>query len=695
MMKKLILLPLLPICSSALAAINMQGASGLFNVPSASVIDYGTFSVSWDEQVNTPYDGYPNTINSSGNDFNFAVGLFPHVEVVGRSSTGKDTAGSSDLAFNMKLQLPYEFVEGLSFATGYLDLGGASAASNYNTKYVVSSYELGPLQATVGYGEVTGNRAIGTGRLGGAFGGLSLELTDWLRLIVEDDAYSMNKGFQLSLPEGWLPAEWDATFSWMKSSEEGVDNQTDWYGFALSLPLAHPFERELPKPVLGKSNKNFVSRQTAGVVTTEEYGGVYNSVADAESLDQLIQLRKILEQHQFERVKIQRRDGLWLVAFESERFTNNYIDAIGLAAGLVSEYLDDTHHFYLQFERIGVPVFGLEANAGEWQQFLQGKTAMPVSALEVLPKSKMLSSNQGQEFLELDRTPALLDIRPNITISPILATYVGTEWGVLDYTLAARADLVLPLWKGAAFNINRDWGVYDTKDYRSGERFGADAVQSGIKDRLFTQTVSVGKNLAAMFSYGQIYGNFNGGSLETSWVPGDGIHAFQLFASEFENKRDSKEKHRARIIRWEWYRPKWNSTFKVDIGTFFNNDDGFRLAYWQNIGDARVYIQLKQSEETEQAALGFVIPLNARSNIKRVANVQFKGSSFWGYGLSTVIGEKVNRLTTGENIFPTAVNNLKNTYLNDHRLSPSYVYANQERLRDVWLRYGGSGAFLE
>ena len=78
---------------------NMQGVSGLFNVPDASVIEFGKASLSFDRQVDGRTSADPR-LNDSGNDIVFGAGVFPHVEVAGRNVTGESTSGSSDLSFN-------------------------------------------------------------------------------------------------------------------------------------------------------------------------------------------------------------------------------------------------------------------------------------------------------------------------------------------------------------------------------------------------------------------------------------------------------------------------------------------------------------------------------------------------------------------------------------------------------------------
>jgi hypothetical protein len=111
-----------PTLALAQGNMNMQGVSGLLNVPDASVIEYGTATIAWDNQVDGRF-AKPRTLNATGNDINFAAGAFPHFEMVGRNVTGETTSGGSDLSFNLKLQLPWELLPGLNFAIGEIKAG--------------------------------------------------------------------------------------------------------------------------------------------------------------------------------------------------------------------------------------------------------------------------------------------------------------------------------------------------------------------------------------------------------------------------------------------------------------------------------------------------------------------------------------------------------------------------------------------
>ncbi|MGB1906327.1 MAG: YjbH domain-containing protein, partial [Spongiibacter sp.] len=140
---------LCPLAAAAQSNMNMQGMSGLFNVPDASVLEYGTAVLAHDRQVDGRF-ARPRTRNAAGNDMTISAGAFPHVEIVGRNVTTTTTTASSDLSFNIKLQLPWELIEGVDFAIGEMDLGGS--VNEYDTQFGVVTAQLGGFRTTIGFG---------------------------------------------------------------------------------------------------------------------------------------------------------------------------------------------------------------------------------------------------------------------------------------------------------------------------------------------------------------------------------------------------------------------------------------------------------------------------------------------------------------------------------------------------------------
>jgi hypothetical protein len=683
--------------------MNMQGVSGLLNVPDASVLEYGTATIAWDNQVDGRF-ARPRTLNDTGNDINFAAGAFPHFEMVGRNVSPETTTGGSDLSFNIKLQLPWELLPGLNFAIGEMDFGGS--VNEYDTKYAVATWQYGPIRTTLGAGTYDG-RVEGTGRLDGIYGGVEFAATDWLSVILEDDAYSLNTGIRLATPEHWLPGGWQASMLWMYSAEEGVDDRQDWYGLNVKIPLAAEYARVLPK-----DRPRSEAVLNSSYVITESYGKdellannpllAPPTATPAEAMSRLdaVNGEKALHDRfvaaNFEQVRVQKYGREWVVAFENVQYNANDIDALGVAAGVAAMSLPDGDRFYLQLEKYGVAIFGLGSEVVGWKAFLRGNGAIPDSEMVTAPANRLRrrSTDGGIFAASIKNSIDYLAFRPDVRIRPILSSTVGTEYGVFDYSLAARADVVLPLWQGAAFNVSRDWNVNDTEDFTREGIYGGvfynQRVTEGVKDRIFSQTFRHGQGFTSMVSYGRFYGLVDGASLESRWEPGDGRHRFKIIATDFEEKHRPENTHNARLWSYRYFAQSINTSVDITGGDFYNEDSGYRLEFTQHIGDVRLHLLYKKSEDNAFATLGFTIPLTPRKGMTRVAGVHVEGQANWAYGITTILGEQGNRLVFGPNIIPTVYNDLRNTYFSGDRLNAAYIRANQERLVDAWQRYGES-----
>jgi hypothetical protein len=690
--------------ANAQGHMNMQGASGLLNVPDASVLEYGTATIARDNQV----DGYYafSNLNATGNDIKFAVGAFPHVEMLGRNLTTTTTQGPSDLSFNIKLQLPWEILPGLSLAVGELDFGGS--VNLYDTKYAVATWQYGPVRTTLGAGSYDGEDNNITGRLDGVFAGIEFQATDWLSILLEDDVDSINTGVRLSTPASVLPPGWQASMTWMLSQEEGVDDRQDWYGFNLKIPLAQEYQRIIPK-----NQVRVAPAVTKSAVFEEQYGRdqlvIENPLiappqpSEAPTPRNLV-IRENGEQAltrrflaaDFEKVRVQQYGREWVIAFENVSLNNNVIDALAVAAGVAATTLPQGDRFYLQMEKFGIPVFGLGAEVGAWGEFLEGNGGLPESIMVVAPSSKLRNRNREGGFLvtSMKNTWDYMGFRPTVIIKPLISSTIGTDNGIFDYSLAARADVVLPLWPGAAFNISRDWSVDESKDYTQEGIYGGvfynNRITEGVKDRVLSQTIRHGSGFTSMISYGRFFGVNDGVSLESRWEPGDGRHRFRIIATDFEYKHDSTVTRNAKLASYRYFWQSTNSELNVTAGDFYNEDSGYRLDFAQHVGDTKLHLIYQKSEGTAFAGLGITLPLTPRKGMGRVAGVHIEGAPSWHYEVNTVVGEDLNRLVFGPNIIPTEYFNLRNGYFNGDRLSPAYVRANRERLREAWEMFGAA-----
>lgn len=676
----------------------MQGMSGLLNVPDASVLEYGTATVAWDSQVDGRFSRN-RKLNDRGNDINIGSGIFPYVEVVGRDVANRSTAGGSDLSFNLKWQLPWELSHSVSFAIGEQDFGGS--VNEYDTKYAVTTWQYGKFRSTLGFGQYDG-RVGQTLRLDGVFGGVEYAATNWLSLIVEDDGYSQNTGVRLSTPAYVFPLGWKASMLWMFSGEDGADGRNDWYGFNVKIPLGQKYQRVLP------SKQPRVAVATRSIKVIDEAYGINSELENKPLLhssnsdlhnpsvrlpkENEAQLKHELMLAGLEKVRVQRYGREWLIAFENLSYSNA-VDALAVAIGMAAFILPEGDRFYLQLEKYGIPVFGLGGDVVAWRAFMDGGS-MPESVMIAAPTNRMRrrSVDGGVIKSTFNEVKDYLAFRPTVMLKPVVSSTLGTEYGVFDYSLAARADVVIPLWQGAAFNISKDWSVQETDDFTKGGIYGgvfrAQRVPDGVKDRVINQTFRLGRGFTTMISYGRFFAVNDGLSLESRWEPGDGRNRFSVILTDFEDKFDPRITRNARLASWRYFFQSTNSEVNFTAGEFYREDSGYKVDFTQHIGDTRLHLMYKKSEGNAFAGIGFTVPLTPRKDLGRVAKIQFTGTPSWRYEINTILGEQGNRLVFNPNVIPTKFFNLRNGYFNGDRLNPAYIRANQERLREAWQTFG-------
>jgi hypothetical protein len=360
---------------------------------------------------------------------------------------------------------------------------------------------------------------------------------------------------------------------------------------------------------------------------------------------------------------------------------------------MAASILPEGDRFYLQLEKYGIPVFGLGGEVGAWDAFMNSRGGLPESVMIAAPTSK-LRRRSGVNVVQstFEDVKEYLAFRPTVMLKPILSSTLGTEFGVFDYSLAARADVIVPLWQGAAFNISKDWSVQETDDFTKDGIFGGvfrgQRVPDGVKDRVISQTFRLGRGFTTMISYGRFFTVNDGVSLESRWEPGDGRNRFRVILTDFEDKHDPRITRNARLASWRYFFQSTNSEINLTAGEFYSEDSGYKIDFTQHIGDTRLHLIYKKSEGNNFAGVGFTIPLTPRKDVGRFAGVQLTGTPSWRYDINTILGEQGNRLVFGPNVIPTEFFNLRNGYFNGDRLSPAYIRANQERLREAWQTFG-------
>jgi hypothetical protein len=654
------------------AYLSFQGSTGLFNVPNALVTAEGTADLLYTNQVDSRWSGrvpWSDTYLAS-------FGLIPFAEGGIRLTEARGAA--RDLSANLKFQIPFLPDWAPRIAVGVQDYGGA--APYFRSRYGVLSQDLGPLRLTLGHGR-------GPDRLKGTFGGVELQVLDWLHLLGEHNTVDRNLGLRLLTPRGWLPGE--ARLGALVKQTLGSSRRHTDLGFTLKVPLGirsprvsdpgsfrgsrpgRPVERiEPPAGPLP-----FTSPRLAPDLTTPDVRGFLGT------------LERTLVDQGLENVRVGTQGTVLVVTYENHRFNHNELDALGLVMGtaLASPPASFTA-FRVQVLRQQLQVLRVEGPTAPFKAFFaeSGSTGL-------------LDCRQLGSLLRVSGDPAATDVawlgparngsplRVRLALYPGLDTAVGTEVGVFDYRLSLLPDLRVDLWKGATLNARWDVPVSWSENYRWEGMFGGKGTRTRLDRVMLQQALPLAPGLVTQFGAGQYEPQVRGWMNETRWAPGSGQHELHLSAGQFRPR--SGDLTKVLVGTYRYYLPRLDAVLEATYGSFYNRDHGYRLELRRFFGDTALSVFYARTTY-QIAGFSLSVPLTPRRDM-RAGLVQVTGADRWSYGLYSVIRNPVgtNPVVSGLAKTLTTPQGLDQAYANSDRLSAAYLLEHLPRLREAYLRW--------
>jgi len=277
---------------AAAAQVNVEGVSGLIDVPTAEVVSEGSAVFAMGRYLRRAKD---RTNNAIARTYTVTVGYLPGLEVAARFADYPglpDTQGATnymDRSVSLKYQLYHD--EDWSFAIGTLDLGGQSI--NNQAYYGVATYS--------GVPNLSLSAGAGTDRFSGVFGGARYAPVPWLSVLGEYDTAKLGYGLEARPLKGL-------------TLKAGMSNGHGAFSGSYSVPLD-------PRGCAGVCDGVDIPR------CAEEY-------PDAQS--QVCAVRDALAEESFENVVVGAGDGTLFVEYESRRFLAQ-MDAMGVAATLCAQ----------------------------------------------------------------------------------------------------------------------------------------------------------------------------------------------------------------------------------------------------------------------------------------------------------------------------------------------------------------------
>jgi hypothetical protein len=557
--------------------VSYTGRTGTLFLPNAYTAEQGEFSYQYNTFAEEYYkDRYSDTFN-----YVMTIGVTPFLEVGGRLAEYNNnevrsngvTAGKRDLSGNIKLRLPKLGGVMPDFAIGMNDVSGE--AVNFRSQYIVASKKLGKGVYTAGY--ASGDDSDISGNNGG-FASVEYNFSNQLSVMAE----YMSSGYNLGASYDFshllkLPVTLTAS---MPFSKEADNNDELVVGVALKIPLTSEAE----------------NKAAADKVTL--------SFGDAK--EDLNSLAVVLARYGLERVSVGENDKKEIViAYENKVYNHSYLDALGLIVGTTLEYVDQSRvvNIVLLDNKVAKLAARYPLSAAK-EYFVKNNIVSKGFFLGRLQAWYPSQSYLADKNIEWVAGPVLGNKTWfDISLQPKVRTAIGTEWSEGEYSLALRADLDVPLWKGGSAHIAATAPVSNSTLYDDGRVFSQSRHLSGVQEALLQQVVKPARKATMTGSVGLMEVQNNTYYLAQSDMnlsSESGNTNLYVKAAVFEAK-DSDDSVDVAIASIRQELPKYGVGAELAYGQFFEGDKGARLDLSRDLGSADIsaYVKYIDNDDIE------------------------------------------------------------------------------------------------
>ncbi len=680
---KLLFLLLLFLNTSSLTAsqINIQGMSGLVNIPDASVMDKGQAQIQLSNIFENKRSSYTSNHYERGVNENVLLGIFDNVELAWRNN-GRKFSGGSDMSFNIKWQLPF-FKEWFDIALGIQDLGGAS--NYYDAEYIVISKTIGFTKLSAGYSHSFSD----SGPMNGSFYGMEILPLPWLAVNVEYDGADVNRSLNLSTPSSWMSDNKKLTFTVAQMDETVTAGDNLFYAISFSFPLganrAKNDSSGINQIINSSINEFSFSTQSTHTLLLEDNQPEKSTIITKAWTDELYQR---IKSYGFDNVNLGTNSQTLVLRFESTVFNANSLDALGVVLGAVSEYAPESFKKYsVTMQKNGINQVTLQGNISGYRHFIQ------TGVLNDMPEIITTPNEVNDETLWLKKDDGTLT--PKLTLSPSLISTIGTEVGMLDYSLALNTQLEIPLSKGLSFYSSADILLSNSGDFENGI-FKSQAKKSQLMDIYLSKTFSPATQSFDQLQLGIMrYNNdrYIFAQNEAQWSSLDGIHQLNATAGRYLGI-DNSYNLPVLLGSYRYYWDEKDIRLKLSVGQFLGQDQGYKIEADYLFDDTVIKLNFRHTKLMNSnvnavmvAGIGFSVPLTSRQEKTHLSHIQITGIPSWYYSVNSRVGDDHNGLAYNVADIPMIKNNINNQYLNIDRLFEAYISKHMNRLRDAYITY--------
>lgn len=641
--------------------ISPQGYSGGAMTPSADVIGYGFGAIAFDRQL-------PGAAAPKGFNYQTGWGLFPGLEIVGRLATQDIDCNMfrrgecppdiiRDFSASVKYALPLPWDQsGPRVALGVTDLGGA--ATYFRSGYWVASQRLGPFDLSLGMAQ----KKVSTAPLDGKFFSLKTQVAEAIALQIEQS----NGG-------SWASVSYGAPVPFTRNSKialrytKRVDDTplttASWLGLSLSIPI------DINGVSDGQRAKSALERKKYIVAAKPE------------------QLQQRLSQAGFYSPQVLRDGVSTHISVENQSYAWNAIDAFAeaLAAAVAADYNDGEREIVIQVTQRGIPLASLRGSVACAKEWLERAFECEDTAGRLRFESKV--SDVPTKWMDWR------NLRPELVVSPLISSLIGSEAGAFDYDLAWNANLTLSLYRGGVIELNRQFPAKaNTDDFDKGGPFYSARFRTATTRKLFHHYHHIPQlQTHIKASLGTINTVWDGWQLETYSASQSGAHRLSISTGRFENEalKGPSAVRTPQLLSYRYMPSAWPVVdSELTLGEFWGGDSGylFTQRFW--FGDTTLSAYLRRSKMPNQADyvsfFGFRVTVPLTPRVLRTGPfVGIRGTSQFNYAAETKVFEKDNKITPGYGVIPNVGEPLAVT-LNRDRMGTAYLNANRYRLHSAF-----------
>ncbi|MDC0435177.1 hypothetical protein OAM69_06000 [bacterium] len=577
-------------------SITFTGVTGPLSTPDALIAPTASFVYQFNEFMEQRFADE----NSQGRNHVFTLGVFKRLELGGRLTdfdafgpefdvNGFQT-GRRDLSGNIKVNL-LDAPDLFAFSVGAIDFAGL--AQNFSSTYGVASFIHKGL--TLSGGVAGGDNPT----FNGFFASVNYDVNRFFSLRSElDTSGNVNAGAMGKVRIGSRLS--------LNASIATIDSD-----FSAGIGFSYLLRSPEFQPI------------TVDYDATE--ASIDASENTTETTDDLIDLRNTLARDGFQNIRLgQRGDDEVVLDLENKLFYHSDYDALTQARYRANEKLGEGTTVNLALLQQGIPKFRIRFDTPSGR-------AEPVLAVE--------SASQRNDTAWLPPSGFYNRSWADFSLEPQLVSAIGTEVGLVDFSLAARVGVAIPLWRGAKAVAKYVVPLAESDNFDTGGVFERSAFKSTLERVLLVQYFPLFNRVHTQVELGKIDirgFNYTAAKVQGTWesrkLP------IRLHATAGQYRLDDANVTRNVVTGTVAYTSlALDSVFSATYGQFFFRETAIRLNATRRFGNIYATAFLKIISDDDLAGgLQFSAPIGPRKGWQW-SRFTFTGTSRWFQALQTTI----------------------------------------------------------